>query len=376
MSITKNTILYDPINHYNLGFHHTIISHPPAGVTFKASSIEYLLPEAMVANANSTVGENFLSIGKFQSGKQNILLFSPHTLLTNEKPWIMDLEHVDWLFINDYVLKEREKLIPYWKLKLAMHYLHSKYCKKILCMSKAAFKSLIETFDDEIISQKSILFYPVQEYRPKTNRKKKNAVRLLFICSEYAHWYRKGGDIAILVFLKLKKEFPELELHYIGKLPERISYFPRLFFRKEDVKKISGFFHYDNMKHKELLSKIYPLVDILLFPSRADTFGTTVLEAMSFGITVIASSGNHVFGTQDVIENGKNGFLVFHNDNYPSHALAKNINKIEFIKITKTIIESADLRLKIGENARRLFKNSQFSIPSMQRILNRIVSEI
>lgn len=48
------------------------------------------------------------------------------------------------------------------------------------------------------------------------------------------------------------------------------------------------------------------LCDVFVFPSRTETFGLVVLEALSMGIPVAA---HQVMGPQDLIENGTDGFL-------------------------------------------------------------------
>lgn len=48
------------------------------------------------------------------------------------------------------------------------------------------------------------------------------------------------------------------------------------------------------------------LADVLVFPSRTETFGLVILEALSCGIPVAA---HDVMGPKDIITNGKDGFL-------------------------------------------------------------------
>jgi len=55
------------------------------------------------------------------------------------------------------------------------------------------------------------------------------------------------------------------------------------------------------------LPDIYSNADILLLPSRFDTFSCVVLEAMSCGLPVVAYKTK---GPKDIIQHNKNGFLV------------------------------------------------------------------
>jgi len=55
------------------------------------------------------------------------------------------------------------------------------------------------------------------------------------------------------------------------------------------------------------LPRLYSSADLLLLPSRFDTFGSVVLEAMSCGLPVVAYDTK---GPRDIVRNGVNGFLA------------------------------------------------------------------
>lgn len=61
---------------------------------------------------------------------------------------------------------------------------------------------------------------------------------------------------------------------------------------------------------KKEMDELYEELDILIFPTYCDGFGMVQLEAMSYGIPVIAS-----VCCGDVVQDGINGFLVNHNFN-------------------------------------------------------------
>jgi UDP-glucose:(heptosyl)LPS alpha-1,3-glucosyltransferase len=55
------------------------------------------------------------------------------------------------------------------------------------------------------------------------------------------------------------------------------------------------------------VEKYYMAADIFILPSRFDTFGLVVLEAMAAGLPVIIS---HNVGARDLVEPGVNGFVL------------------------------------------------------------------
>ena len=67
----------------------------------------------------------------------------------------------------------------------------------------------------------------------------------------------------------------------------------------------------------ERLPEIYSACDLLLMPSRFDTFGNVVLEAMSCGCPAVAYKTK---GPKDIIEHGRNGYVVNNCQEFSSRA--------------------------------------------------------
>lgn len=58
---------------------------------------------------------------------------------------------------------------------------------------------------------------------------------------------------------------------------------------------------------RERIEQLYAGLDLFVFPSKFDTFGNVILEAFSQGMPVLAYGCK---GPKDIIENGRNGYLV------------------------------------------------------------------
>jgi glycosyltransferase involved in cell wall biosynthesis len=63
---------------------------------------------------------------------------------------------------------------------------------------------------------------------------------------------------------------------------------------------------YTGLKRGEDLARHYASADVFVFPSRTDTFGLVLLEALASGLPVAAYP---VTGPVDIIEHGHSGFL-------------------------------------------------------------------
>jgi len=99
---------------------------------------------------------------------------------------------------------------------------------------------------------------------------------------------------------KSPEEFLELKLPgtklVIGDGPDRMKL-------EEKYGKENKFVGY---KHGQELVDWMSLADVFVFPSRTETFGLVVVEALACGISVAA---HNVMGPRDIITEGKDGFL-------------------------------------------------------------------
>jgi len=82
------------------------------------------------------------------------------------------------------------------------------------------------------------------------------------------------------------------------------------------------------------LAEVYSAADILILPSKFDTFGCVVLEAMSCGLPVVAYKTK---GPKDIIEDGKSGYLVS--------------TKVEMADRVAMFVENAELRKSFSKEA-------------------------
>jgi glycosyltransferase involved in cell wall biosynthesis len=81
----------------------------------------------------------------------------------------------------------------------------------------------------------------------------------------------------------------------------------------------------------------YPMLDVLVMPSRKETFGLVLIEAMSFGLPVIATNAG---GVPEIVIDGKTGILVPPGD---ARALAGAM---------RTLFEDNELRQEMGHRGR------------------------
>lgn len=153
----------------------------------------------------------------------------------------------------------------------------------------------------------------------------------------------KGVDELVEIFKKAKNKIPKLRLVVAGKGP----------YEKEMKERLPDEIFIGWVDHHKL-PEVYSSVDLLVLPSKFDTFSVVVLEAISCGLPVIAYKSK---GPKDILEGEKAGFVV----NKKSEMSAKII----------TYFTDSDLRKKMKKEC--LIRAKDYSVDLiMNNFLNKI----
>lgn len=113
----------------------------------------------------------------------------------------------------------------------------------------------------------------------------------------------KGQDLAIHALAQLKEEFPRLRLLLIGPPAEKSF----LSFLKKLIKELRLEERVVFLDYVAELYSLLPSLDILLVPSRQESFGRVIIEAMAVGVPVVAFRQG---GVEEIIRDAHNGCLA------------------------------------------------------------------
>jgi len=192
---------------------------------------------------------------------------------------------------------------------------------------------------------------------PAPTRANGARVRLLFV----GHvTFAKGFYDLILAYEQLRKRHPQLELWFAGETmdherqkfrvaelldpPQQQYFFDHVHEISERIKMFLDSQQAHNAKYLgrvagEEKRAAFEAADIFVLPSYTEGFSMAVLEAMAYGLPVVAT---RVGALQEVLRDGDHGFLVPPRD---PDALATSLRRL---------IEDPDLRHRIGaSNARQ-----------------------
>ena len=145
---------------------------------------------------------------------------------------------------------------------------------------------------------------------------------------------KEKGYIDLLEMSKtIFKDNKDWTLNIIGEGSER----ERLenYIKDNNLKNVNLLGRRDSKYINDLLMKS----SIYLMSSHTESFGIVLIEAMNFGLPVIAF--DEAEGAREIINNNKNGFLI------------KNRNKDEYIKKVNDLINDLDLRIKLGKEGKK-----------------------
>ncbi len=152
----------------------------------------------------------------------------------------------------------------------------------------------------------------------------------LFIGKDF---YRKGGDILLRAFALVRMQLPDARLIMLtdGPLPAGLD--------------LRGVEILSPTWDRALIHSLYQRADCFILPSRLETWGDVLLEAMAFGLPCIGVSGE---GMGEIIVDRQTGVLVPPEDTAAlSGALVR-------------LLSDADLRARLGQTARQRVE-SQFT---------------
>ena len=197
-----------------------------------------------------------------------------------------------------------------------------------------------------------------EKFRPdiKTNLEEKLGLQdhrsILFVGRLHKE---KGVKYLVKAFRIIRDRYLDTKLILAGNGPERKNL--ELQVTKLNLQNDVVFLNYFPYKK---MPELYNVCDIFVLPSVVEPFGMVLIEAMACGKPVI---GSKVGGISDIIENGKNGFLIEPRNSYQ---LAEKI---------KILLSDEELRIGFGRKGRAKIQNT-FSYVAVAQKAAKIYEEV
>lgn len=292
-------------------------------------------------------------------------------LVLSNKKFISYVDYIA-IFVNFKDRKLRSRI----SLSIIRRFLLSNRCKYVFNWSKSSKKILIDVL--KIPKKKQYKFktiYPSIEPMDFNKKNNQKSINLLFISSiakfdKDFNFYMKGGKLVLQAYEELKARYDNIHLKYIGYVPMEF---------RERFEKLSDIAFYQRVPYEQIF-EMYRCSDIFLFPTYGDIFGFAFIEAMSFGLPIIAINNN--FAATEMVINNKTGFLIETSQKFLMFPFSKycpewvdkwvyidNLKKEDdliglknLIEKLELLIQNKELREKLGRNGRERLVTGDLSI--------------
>jgi glycosyltransferase involved in cell wall biosynthesis len=161
-------------------------------------------------------------------------------------------------------------------------------------------------------------------------------------------FWRKGGTALLSAFGRLHRLYPEARLTIVSSVkPEELGV------------ELNGIELIDSLPRETIYSSIYPNTDVFMLPSLAEGYGMAAVEAMSFGLPVIASNQGAL---PELVKEGETGLL------------ARPGDADELFEAMSALMANAPLRRRLGMAGRRVFE-AEHAFEVTNQALKRVYDE-
>lgn len=199
--------------------------------------------------------------------------------------------------------------------------------KNIITVSQSNEKMVREVFGEK---DYHLIYNGIDTdfYKPRESIKVKN--KSIYYIGNISE--EKGAVTAFNAFIKLCKQHPETTLHFVGKETELTIQLKKEISMHHLEKRI---FFYGKQNSDEVV-KMLSEAEIVLFPSKGETFGLALIEVMSLQKPVICSN-LEVF--KEIITDGIDG-LIANDEN-------------DFAQKIQELLLNSKFALELSQNARK-----------------------
>jgi glycosyltransferase involved in cell wall biosynthesis len=169
-------------------------------------------------------------------------------------------------------------------------------CEEIRCMSEACRLSLKALFGDEIYNKATVHYPCIPQVVTEISVRLTDECRFLFVGTQFEI---KGGVAMLKSFRRIYAQANNARLDVITHLPAEYAYLA------EGCPGIH--IHEAKFTRSEIHEQFMLQADVLVLPTYVESFGMVALEALAYGLALIATD---VYALGEQVEDGRNGRLI------------------------------------------------------------------
>ena len=187
------------------------------------------------------------------------------------------------------------RAMPIYRLILRRVLLSSR-CREIRCMSEACRKSLEHLFGAEVYHKASVHYPHIPQVVKSVDNLCQDGCRFLFVGTQFEI---KGGVSLLRAFERVYEGAPDAKLDVVTHLPSKYE---------ELTSRCPGLqVHPAKYSREQIHEHFMRNADVLVLPTYVESFGMVALEALAYGMAVIATD---VYALGEMVEDGRNGNLI------------------------------------------------------------------
>lgn len=206
------------------------------------------------------------------------------------------------------------------------------------------------------LTEKILTYLPKKDYRKvvkishgveisrNINFQNKIKNSLIFVGNIDKH---KGVDLLIPILKNVVREFESAVLYIVGKGPLKNE-----LVRNVEENNLSTNVIFIEELDSESLRKLFLKTEVFLFPTKLESFGLVIPEAMSSGVIPVISNLKGI--TDQFILNTKNGFLC--NQDTPEEFSQNIINIFDDVELKKTLSTNANVFVSLEYSEAKMVK--------------------
>ena len=208
---------------------------------------------------------------------------------------------------------------------------------------------------DFLANGHATLLRPAPVLPPRPHRTPRADSTLVLLAVGYGALV-KGFDVVADVFEELRAEFP-LRLVIAGTFPHNSEHYPeitRATVERADVASLERQLRQNSRvdvgpRRRTQLRKLYESADVYLHLSRMETFGYSVLEAMSFALPVVATRINAI---PEMVKHQCTGLLCDPGDAEINSQEWKRVILQQAVGATRALLADSEYRRTLGDAGR------------------------
>lgn len=184
-------------------------------------------------------------------------------------PYIIELDNP---YVLSYYNVKRFRLLKF----LIKNILSNKRCRQIVCISNACRETLVRELGEDLRSKTTVL-YPYVQPLPSRSSTFNTQPLFLFIANDF---FLKGGRELLSAFRKINATGIQARLRMVTNVPDIFHEFSS-----------AGWLEIitPGLEKQELFATHFASADVLIHPTYQDSFGMVVLEALAYGLPIIAT---------------------------------------------------------------------------------------